>query len=78
MHIDGERMRRLRYEVGMSQRELAERSNVVRQTINAMEANHSASIETIRAVANALGCRISDLLPTEAAIVAAYYPGGVG
>lgn len=61
----GDRLRRLRTEVGLSQRELAKRSQVDREHINQIEANKTKSmmLRTAERLANGLGmspCRFFD------------------
>jgi len=53
----GDRLRRLRLEAGLSQRELAKRSGVAREHINQIEANKTKSmtLRTAEALAKGLG-----------------------
>ena len=52
-----------RVALGMTQTELAEKSKVSRQTINAIE-NNSLSVcktDTLNRIAHALSCKVSDI-----------------
>ena len=55
----GDRLRRLRTEVGISQRELAKRSGVAREHINQIEANKTKSMTLRIAEALAKGLGVS-------------------
>lgn len=55
------RIKSLRSEKGMSQQDLAEKMGVSRQTVSYYEVNStSASVKNLIAIADALGCKVSD------------------
>lgn len=55
------RIKSLRSEKGMSQQDLAEKMGVSRQTVSYYEVNStSASVKSLIAIADALGCKVSD------------------
>lgn len=57
---------RLRVEAGLSQSALAERSGIGRTAITRIESGtRQGSPEAIRAIADALGCTVSDLVDIE-------------
>lgn len=57
---------RLRVEAGLSQSALAGRSGIGRTAITRIESGtRQGSPETIRAIADALGCTVSDLVDIE-------------
>lgn len=65
---DRRRLRRKRNEAGLSQTALAEITGVSKQQISALECGtNGASPETIAALAEGLGCEVSDLLHRGAA-----------
>lgn len=62
----GERIKTEREKRGMSQRALSKSSGISQPTISAIESStKSPSTETIRLIANALGCPLSYLLEEE-------------
>lgn len=66
--VDRERLTRRRTEAGMSQVELSKASGVSQTQISGMETGqYGASPRTLAALAEALGCKIADLLRPETA-----------
>lgn len=67
MDTIGHRLRKARESVGKSQRVLAKDSGVSRATIAKLELGEhtSATTSTLQALAEALGCSLHDLVPTE-------------
>src|SRR5262245_60581384 len=61
MHMMADRVRMLRQQRGWSQEELGDVSGVDRRTVQRIEAGGSVSLETVSALANALGVDISRL-----------------
>jgi DNA-binding XRE family transcriptional regulator len=63
--IDGRKLAELRFMKGLlTQGELAEKASVSRVWIAKLEAGRGQpSVETLRALCNALGCDVKDLLP---------------
>lgn len=59
----GERIRKLRKQAGLTQKELAERSGIGRVTLSRLErGDHSPRYGTLVALAEALGVSVTDLL----------------
>jgi len=59
----GERIRQLRRQAGLTQKELAERSGIGRVTLSRLESgDHSPRYRTLVALAEALGVSVTDLL----------------
>lgn len=59
----GYRIKEVRKSLKVSQEELAEKSGISRATISALENgfDRNAEIQTLLAIANALGCTLSDI-----------------
>lgn len=62
--FDGEKLRTLRTEAGMTQVQLAYRADVQPQTINRLETGKQTDprITTVQAIASSLGCSVEALL----------------
>lgn len=59
----GEKVKKLRKEVGMSQLELSQKSRLDLTTINEIEnGNREPRLKTIWRLANALGVKVADLM----------------
>ncbi|MFF0139754.1 helix-turn-helix transcriptional regulator [Streptomyces sp. NPDC005227] len=74
--VDPQRLTRRRVEAGLRQNELAQKVGVSKQLVSAVslgQANFSP--ETLKKVAEVLGCTIADLLPEDDAQFAAMSRG---
>ena len=70
MQIDGEKLKQERSAKGWSQELLAKASGLSLRTIQRVEKNHNASIETILSIASALSITPSQLYPEDTTIYA--------
>lgn len=62
MSTVGDNIKALRISQGISQNKLAKRAGIAQATLSAIEAStKSPSVETVRLLATALGCQVSDL-----------------
>jgi transcriptional regulator with XRE-family HTH domain len=61
----GEKIKKRREELKMSQDELAEKAGISRQTVSAIETGkyENVMIGTLKAIARALGCELDFFLP---------------
>lgn len=57
-------IRKIRVELSMTQEELAQLSGVTRATISKLESGEEVEVKigTLKAIANALECKVSDLI----------------
>lgn len=57
-------IRKIRVELGMTQEELVHLSGVTRATISKLESGKEVEVKigTLKAIANALECKVSDLI----------------
>lgn len=58
----GERVRRIRTEQGISREKLAAKAGIVSQTVLRMENGDDPRLSTVRAVADALGVPVGELV----------------
>ncbi len=62
MSTVGDNIKALRVSQGISQNKLAKRAGIAQATLSAIEAStKNPSVETVRLLASALGCKVSDL-----------------
>lgn len=62
---DSDRLYRRRLAAGLTMPELAERAGVGLGTVSRAESGLNVRVPTLRAIAAALNCEISDLMPAE-------------
>ena len=63
LEVDTSKLRRLRREAALSQRELADRAGTTQETISRLErGHHAARGSTLRKLAEALGVKPKDLM----------------
>lgn len=61
----GDRIREIRTQAGISQEALARRAGLSLRTVARIEAGEDTKVQTLAAIADALGVAVSDLLTTE-------------
>lgn len=59
---DGKRIQELRWDMGLSQRELARRAGVSHTTVHLLERGGNVQPATLKAIADVLGVRPTELL----------------
>lgn len=70
----GEKVRNLRQKMGLTQEELADRSDLTKGFISQLEnANTSPSVDTMESIVRALGTNMSDFFREEASVQVVYY-----
>ena len=66
LKVDTEKLRRLRRQAALSQRELAERASTTQETISRLErGHHAARGSTLRRLAEVLGVKPRELMGEE-------------